>query len=306
MRAYVTGGSGFVGGWLRAHLEDHGDEVLLAGDELDVTDGDAISADIVAAAPEVVYHLAALADVARSWEDPVRTFEVNAVGTLRVLEAARRCSLPPVVIVVSSAEVYGRTVGTEPLREQSELRPVSPYAASKVAAEYLAMQAWLGRGVRAVRVRPFNHVGAGQSAEFVVSALARRVAQAELAGGGVVPVGNLGAARDFSDVRDVVRAYRLLAEAALSDETVAGEAYNVATGRATTVEEVAQRLCALVDTPVELVVDPALFRPVDVPVLFGDASRLRSVTGWEPQVPLDDTLADLLGYWRAEETKHRP
>jgi GDP-4-dehydro-6-deoxy-D-mannose reductase len=305
VRAYVTGGSGFVGGWLRAHLEDYGDEVLLAGDELDVTDGDAISADIVAAAPEVVYHLAALADVARSWDDPVRTFEVNAVGTLRVLEAARQCTLPPVVIVVSSAEVYGRTVGTEPLREQSELRPVSPYAASKVAAEYLAMQAWLGRGVRAVRVRPFNHVGAGQSADFVVSALAKRVARAELAGGGVVSVGNLGAARDFSDVRDVVRAYRLLALAALSDDTVAGEPYNVATGRATTVQEVAQRLCALVDTPVELVVDPALFRPVDVPVLLGDASRLRSVTGWTPQVPLDDTLADLLGYWRTEGTKHR-
>jgi GDP-4-dehydro-6-deoxy-D-mannose reductase len=247
--------------------------------------------------------LAALADVAQSWAEPVRTFEVNALGTLRVLEAARRCARPPVVVVVSSAEVYGRTAGDLPLTEQSELCPVSPYAASKVAAEYLAVQAWLGRGVRTVRVRPFNHVGAGQSADYVVSALARRVARAELAGGGNVPVGNLGASRDFSDVRDVVRAYRLLAAAAGSDDSLAGEVYNVATGTATTVEEVARRLCALVETPVELVVDPDLFRPVDVPVLLGDASRLRSVTGWAPQVPFDDTLADLLAYWRTRESE---
>jgi GDP-4-dehydro-6-deoxy-D-mannose reductase len=129
------------------------------------------------------------------------------------------------------------------------------------------------------------------------------VARAELAGGGNVPVGNLGASRDFSDVRDVVRAYRLLAAAAGSDDSLAGEVYNVATGTATTVEEVARRLCALVETPVELVVDPDLFRPVDVPVLLGDASRLRSVTGWAPQVPFDDTLADLLAYWRTRESE---
>lgn len=304
MRAYVTGGSGFVGGWLNAHLVGLGDEVVLTDAEVDVTDVEALGASLVPIAPDVIYHLAALAHVGQSWADPARTFHVNAVGTLQVLEAASRCAEPPVVVVVSSAEVYGKAVGDAPLTEEAELRPVSPYAASKVAAEYLALQAWLGRNVRAVRVRPFNHVGPGQSPDFVVSALAQRIAEAERAGGGVVRVGNLEASRDFTDVRDVVRAYRLLAERAIAGQAIdepaiAGEAFNVATGTALTIAEVAQRLCAQALAPVELVSDPALFRPVDVPVFLGDASRLRAATGWSPQIPFEATLTDMFDYWRA-------
>jgi GDP-4-dehydro-6-deoxy-D-mannose reductase len=300
VRAYVTGGSGFVGGWLSAHLRECGDDVLLTDAEVDVTDDEALASSLIPAAPDVVYHLAALAHVGRSWADPARTFEVNALGTLRVLQAAARCEAPPVVLVVSSAEVYGHAVAEEPLTEEAELRPVTPYAVSKVAAEYLALQAFLGGGLRTVRVRPFNHVGAGQSPEFVVPALAQRIARAERAGGGEVRVGNLAASRDFTDVRDVVRAYRLLAGHALGHPGVAGEVYNVASGRALTIAEVARMLCAMVSAPVELVQDPALFRPVDVPVFVGDAASLRAATGWQPEVPFEATVADMFDYWRKQ------
>jgi GDP-4-dehydro-6-deoxy-D-mannose reductase len=295
VRAYVTGGSGFVGGWLSTHLEQVGDDVVRSPTEVDVTDGDAITAALVGCAPDVVYHLAALSHVGRSWSDPTRTFEVNSLGTLQVLEAAARCTVPPLVLVVSSAEVYGNAAGTRPLTEGAELRPVTPYAASKVAAEYLAVQAWLGRGVRTIRVRPFNHVGPGQSTDFVVSALASRIVEAESAGGGPVRVGNLEVSRDFTDVRDVVGAYRLLAERGTS-----GEVYNVAAGHAVTIAEVARRLCALAKVEVELVPDPELRRSVDVPVFVGDASRIREATGWMPRIPLQVTLADMIDYWRAQ------
>jgi GDP-4-dehydro-6-deoxy-D-mannose reductase len=240
-----------------------------------------------------VYHLAALSHVGRSWSDPARTFEVNSLGTLQVLEAAARCAVPPVVLVVSSAEVYGNTAGEAPLTEEADLRPVTPYAASKVAAEYLAVQAWLGRGVPAMRVRPFNHVGPGQSPDFVVSALASRIAEAERVGGGPVRVGNLSASRDFTDVRDVVCAYRLLAEKGSS-----GEVYNVASGHSVPIAEIARQLCALAKVEVELVPDPELMRPADVPVFVGDATRLYEATGWAPQIPLQTTLKDMFDYWR--------
>jgi GDP-4-dehydro-6-deoxy-D-mannose reductase len=289
----VTGGSGFVGRWLSAHLEQAGDEVVRTSTEVNVTDAEAISASIVGSAPDVVYHLAALSHVGRSWSDPARTFEVNSLGTLQVLEAAARCAVPPVVLVVSSAEVYGNTAGEAPLTEEADLRPVTPYAASKVAAEYLAVQAWLGRGVPAMRVRPFNHVGPGQSPDFVVSALASRIAEAERVGGGPVRVGNLSASRDFTDVRDVVCAYRLLAEKGTS-----GEVYNVASGHSVPIAEIARQLCALAKVEVELVPDPELMRPADVPVFVGDATRLYEATGWAPQIPLQTTLKDMFDYWR--------
>jgi GDP-4-dehydro-6-deoxy-D-mannose reductase len=295
VRAYVTGGSGFVGAWLRSHLEGEGDDVVDDHTEVDVTDAEAIAASLGRSAPDIVYHLAALSHVGQSWSDPTRTFEVNALGTLQVLRAAAQCTAPPVVLVVSSAEVYGRTAGDALLTEQAELLPVTPYAASKVAAEYLAVQAWLGEGVRTIRVRPFNHVGPGQSADFVVSALARRIAGVERSGGGQVRVGNLQVARDFTDVRDVVGAYRLLAE-----RGAVGEVYNVASGRSVTVAEVARQLCSLATVEVELVPDPELIRPVDVPVFVGDAAQLRDCTGWVPQIQLLTTLEDVLDHWRRE------
>jgi GDP-4-dehydro-6-deoxy-D-mannose reductase len=293
--AYVTGAAGFVAGWLAEHLRACGDTVVRVDADVDVRDGAAVRESLTAAAPEVVYHLAGLAHVGRSWEDPVPTFLVNALGTLNVLEAAAACSTPPTVLVVSSAEVYGSADGAA-LSEEAPLRPVSPYASSKAAAEFVALQEHLGRGIPVVRARPFNHVGPGQSPDFVVSALARRIVAAERAGGGAVPVGNLDAERDFTDVRDVVRAYRLLVERGRP-----GEAYNVASGSAVRVRDVAEHLAALARCPVELVVDPSLVRPVDVPVLLGDATRLRAETGWVPEIPLEQTLVDVLEDWRKRD-----
>lgn len=300
MRAFLTGGAGFVGGFLVRHLEERGDDVRLLPHGVDVLDGERLATELAGAAPDVVYHLAALTHVGRSWDEPAATFSVNALGTLNLLEAARRLTPAPAVLLVSSAEVYGSGEGA-PLSEGAPLVPVTPYAASKVAAEYLGVQAFAGRGLRVLRVRPFNHVGPGQSDAFVVSALARRVAEAELAGGGVVRVGNLSPRRDVTDVRDVVRAYRLVAE-----RGEAGEVYNVCSGRALAVSELLERLVDLARCDVEVVFDPALARPVDVPVLLGDSSRLAALTGWAPEVDLGQTLADVLGHWRAQLTLPPP
>jgi GDP-4-dehydro-6-deoxy-D-mannose reductase len=211
-----------------------------------------------------------------------------------VLEAARHCVSSPTVLLTSSAEVYGAVQpGDLPLTEDSPLLPVSPYAASKVAAEYLGVQAHLGQHTPVVRARAFNHVGPGQSPAFVVSALAKRIVEAERAGSKELSVGNLRPRRDFTDVRDVVRAYRLLV---LHGE--AGEVYNVCSGEDVAIEDVAGRLLAIAGTDLELVVDSSLERPADVPVLRGDASRLRSATGWRPEIPLDTTLRAILEHWR--------
>ena len=293
VRAYLTGGTGFVGDWLLRHLSDAGDTCIAPGPEIDVTDPALIAADLKAALPDVVYHLAALTHVGQSWLEPAETFRVNAMGTLNLLEAAASCEVPPVVVLVSSAEVYGPAPATETLDEHAELRPVTPYAVSKVAAEFLGLQAFLGRGLPVVRARAFNHVGPGQVDDFVVSALARRMVEAELHNGGDVQVGNLAASRDFTDVRDVVRAYRLLAT-----NGVAGEAYNVCSGRAISIAALAAQMAGLLSCEVRFVQDPDLFRPVEVPVLVGDASKLVAATAWQPTIELATTLSDVLTYWR--------
>ena len=290
MRAFVTGGSGFVGTWLLAHLEEVGDEVTAPGHAVDVTDAAALGRAVTEARADAVYHLAGLAHVGRSWEQPYEFFRVNAVGTLNVLEAARRCRPMPRVLVVSSAEVYGTVKPDQlPLREDLPLRPVSPYAASKAAAEMVAVQAHLGYGLPVIRARPFNHVGPGQAPTFVVPAVARRILAAVEAGNTALRVGNLSSRRDLTDVRDVVRAYRLLVERGES-----GEAYNVCTGADVAIADVVGRLLSLAGADLEFEADPELMRPADVPVLRGDPGRLRAATGWRPEVPLDDTLRAVL------------
>jgi GDP-4-dehydro-6-deoxy-D-mannose reductase len=271
-----------------------GDDVTSIDLEVDVADPAAIGAAVGAARPEAIYHLAALSHVGDSWEFPTEVLRVNVLGTSGVLSAARALSEVPVVLVVSSAEVYGPVTGEElPIAESAPMRPLSPYAASKAAAEVLALQAWRGYGQPVIIVRPFNHVGPGQSPTFAVAGLANRIVAAQRAGTSTVPVGTLSARRDYTDVRDVVRAYRLLVVNGAS-----GQTYNVCSGRDIAISEVAERLCALAGADVRLVTDPSLVRPVDLAVLRGDCDRLHNDTGWEPEIPLDDTLRDVLAFWR--------
>jgi GDP-4-dehydro-6-deoxy-D-mannose reductase len=302
VKAFVTGGTGFVGHWLVAHLLDAGDEVIVADKDLEITDESAVGAAVADAQPDCVFHLAAQAHVAESWSTPLRTFSVNAGGTLCVLEAARACHPAPTVVLLSSAEAYGIVdPGQLPIGEDTPLRPVTPYAASKAAAELVGLQAALGYRLPVVRARPFNKIGPGQSPTFVVSALAQRVARAARDGADHIVVGNLSARRDFLDVRDAVRAYRLLA---LHGEP--GQVYNVCSGRDVTVEELAHKLMSLAGVDLRLVTDPALARPVDVPRMVGDPSRLIAATDWKAEIALDRTLADVLDGWRRAVAAEEP
>ena len=298
VKALVTGAAGFVGHYLLAHLADFGDETVAtdrATGGPDLLDVPALVALLTAERPEVVYHLAGQADVGRSWQEPLATFRANAEGTLNVLAAAREAGVRRVV-TVTSADVYGRVSPEDlPLSEQAPLQPVSPYAASKAAADLVAQQAFVGQGQEVIRVRAFNHLGPGQSEQFVCSALAARIARNEVSGEATLRVGDLSAKRDFTDVRDVVRAYRLLAT-----EGHPGEAYNVCSGVSVSVQSVAEQLLALAHHPMDLVVDQALLRPIDLPDLRGDASKLHSHTGWAPALLLKEILSDLLEHWRSQ------
>jgi GDP-4-dehydro-6-deoxy-D-mannose reductase len=290
MRALVTGSLGFAGTHLCAHLRASGDDVVgVDRDDADLTEPDAADRLFQAHRPEVVYHLAGAADVGGSWRDPIGTWNANATATLYLLEAARARQVRR-VIVVSSADVYGTVAEDElPLTEESPVRPTSPYAASKLAAEEVARQAWLGHGLETIRVRAFNHVGPGQSPAFVAPAIATAIARNELTGDTEIPTGNLSARRDFTDVRDVARAYR-----ALMTDGTPGDVYCVCSGTALAIQELADRLLGMTDAPMQLVTDPERHRPVDIPVLRGDSSKLRAATGWEPTHSIDETLHDLL------------
>ncbi|HEV8296666.1 MAG TPA: GDP-mannose 4,6-dehydratase [Acidimicrobiales bacterium] len=297
MKALVIGASGFVGRHLVDHLTDAGDDVDgidRASGGPDICDSSAIRARIGASGAEVVYHLAGQSDVAASWSDPIGTYRANVEGLVNVLDGARDAGVRRVVAVLS-ADIYGHVDERDlPLTEDAPLRPISPYAASKAAADLVCLQAHLGYGMDVIRVRPFTHIGPGQSERFVASAIASRIVRAERDGLDSIPVGRLDARRDFTDVRDVVRAYRLLAE-----QGDAGEAYNICSGTDVSIQEVADSLVAAARRPLRLAPDPALQRPADIPVLRGDPARLHQLTGWKAEIPLATTLADLLDDWRA-------
>lgn len=305
MRVLVTGAAGFVGGWLVRALLADGHEVHAGSVDgapppqadaelggarwmpLDVTSEESLRAAVEEARPEGVFHLAGQASVGDSFADPLGTWDVNATGTLRL---ARALEPGTRLLLVSSAEVYGPVPEAEqPICEDRPLRPASPYAASKAAAEMVALQASLSGRLRAVVARSFNHTGPGQDTRFAIPSFARQLA-AMRAGRTepVLRVGNLEARRDFLDVRDVVRAYRLLLE-----QGEPGWVYNVCSGEAVRLRGVVDELVALSGTCARVEVDPARVRPVDVPLLRGDASRLRAL-GWAPQIPLRRTLEDLL------------
>jgi GDP-4-dehydro-6-deoxy-D-mannose reductase len=294
VRVLVTGSKGFVGHWLLGHLDSNGDDAVGLDTEVDVTDASAIAKAVTGIAPDAICHLAAQASVGASFVDRAGTYLVNTVGAVNVMAAALACDHPPRVLLVSSSEVYGRVRPSElPVTEEAPLAPVSPYAASKAAAELAGVQAWLGEGLEVVRVRPFNHTGPGQRPDFVVPALAKQVADAAASGADALYPGNLDPRRDITDVRDVVRAYRLLL-----DRGEPGEAYNVCTGSAVSIREIAERLLRVAGLDLPVVVDEERVRPIEVPELRGDPSKLESATGWRPEIGLDQTLADVVGYWK--------
>jgi GDP-4-dehydro-6-deoxy-D-mannose reductase len=294
VRVLVTGSGGFVGHWLGEHLAECGDEVIGIDAEVDVADAAALRERVLDVGPDAVVHLAARASVADSWASSAPVWRVNALGSANLLDAAVACPVRPRVLLVSSSEVYGRVPEAElPIGEDRPFAPVNPYAATKAAAELAGVQAWLGAGLEVIRVRPFNHTGPGQRTDFVVPALAAQIARALDSGADSLVTGNLDARRDLTDVRDVVRAYRGLLEAG-----VPGQVYNVCRGEAYSIRYLAERLMAAAGVDLPIVVDPARVRPVDVPEVRGDPSRIAAAIGWRPEIGLDRTLADVLDHWK--------
>jgi GDP-4-dehydro-6-deoxy-D-mannose reductase len=304
VKVLVTGATGFVGRHLVAHLTSFGDEVITtdrASGGPDITNAQAVHQYVQQNEPEVIYHLAGQSDVHRSWSNPVESYRANVEGAANVLAAAHAASVRRVVAVLS-ADAYGRVEPDDlPIDEDTPFNPLSPYAASKAAAEYVCIQAHLGSGVDVVRARPFTHIGPGQSPRFVAAALASRIAEAERNGTDTITVGRLDARRDFTDVRDIVRAYRLL-----SMHGEPGAAYNICCGVDVSIDDIARQFIKLARRPLELVPDPALQRPADIPVLRGDATRLRVATGWQPTITLEQTIHDMLEDWRRRVSPDAP
>ena len=305
----VTGVSGFVGPHLARALVASGVRVVGLGLEpqppagvpleswhvADLREPAAVARAVALAQPDAVVHLAGQSSAARSFEDPAATFEANVTGTRNLLEAARGGAPTARVLVVGSSEVYGPQPEGSRAGEETPFVPVSPYAASKAEADRLAEASAQGkRGLDVIRVRAFSHTGPGQSPVFVVPSFARQIAAVEAGRADpVLRVGNLEVMRDLSDARDVVRAY-----VALLERGTRGAAYNVCRGEGVKLTEVVRRLVALARVPIRVEVDPTRLRPADIPWLVGDPSRIVRDTGWRAEIPLEQTLADVLEEWR--------
>lgn len=299
MRIFVTGAIGFVGVWLRRELVANGHEVIEAPgpDQLDITDREGLVRWLSSSGrPDGVVHLAGMAFGPDADSDPSEAFRVNVAGTIALFEALRGLDIRPAVLVSGSSDVYGMPrPGDLPLTENALLAPLLPYAVSKAAQEAVAVEAGVRYGFPVVATRSFNHVGPGQRPVFVVAAMARRVLALQRGEAAAIPTGNVDVRRDLSDVRDVVRAYRLLLEAAVNgSRNVSPTIVNVASGRVVTVRWVIEQLCSLAGVQPTLEVDPSLLRTNDPAEIAGDASLLTSLTGWRPTIPLEQTLADVL------------
>ena len=314
-RVLITGITGFAGSHLAEHfLADRpGVEVFgtyrwrsrrenieaIEGKvrllECDLSNMTAVRNALETSRPDAIYHLAAQSFVPSSWVAPLQTLTDNITGQTNIFEAVRSLGLDPAIQIACSSEEYGLVLPNEvPIKETNPLRPLSPYAVSKVTQDFLAYQYFMSYGIRAIRTRGFNHTGPRRGEVFVTSNFAKQVATIEAGKAApVIKVGNLDAVRDFTDVRDMVRGYVLATE-----KGKPGEVYNLASGIAITIRAMLDKLIALAKVEVKVETDPARLRPSDVEVLIGDYSKFHADTGWEPKIPFDQTLEDLLNYWR--------
>ncbi len=315
MRVLITGITGFAGSHLAEYILANYPDVEVFGlvrwrsrmdniapvrdkvrlIEADIKDQVSLRAALAESKPERIFHLAAQSFVPTSWTCPAETFAINAIGEINLFEAVLSLDLKPRIQIAGSSEEYGQVFSDEiPMKETNPLRPLSPYAVSKVAQDLLAFQYYKSYGLRTVRTRGFNHTGPRRGDVFVTSSFAKQIAEIEKKKRPpVIFVGNLEAKRDFTDVRDMVRAYWLALE-----RGVEGEVYNIGRGQAFAMKEVLDLLMSLSRARMEVQVDPARLRPSDVPVLLADSSKFMGLTGWRPMIPFKQTILDLLNYWR--------
>lgn len=309
-KVLITGATGFVGKHLIESLLKQPDTEVVGTyrsepgpmpegvklEKVDLHDQEATDKLIQTHQPTDVYHLAGLPSAAESFKTPAETITNNIVAEISVLEALRKHELIETkVLVVSTAEVYGFISSDDlPVDEETALRPVNPYAVSKIAQDYLGLQYRLSYRMNIVRVRPFNHIGPGQKDSFVISSFAKQIAEIERGKSDpVLHVGNLEAKRDFTDVRDMVKAYQLAI-----DKGEKGDVYNIGSGVSRKIADMLNTMLTFSTTKVEIKPDPDRFRPIDVPEIVCDPKKFQQLTGWQPEVPFNQTLQDILDYWR--------
>jgi len=247
------------------------------------------------ARPDYIFHLAAQSYVPASWTSPAVTLEINVVGSCNLFEAVRAAQIEPVIQIACSSEEYGLVKPNEvPIKETNPLRPLSPYAVSKIAMDHLGYQYFKSYGMKIIRTRGFNHTGPRRGEVFVCSTFTKQIAEIEKRiREPVILVGNLAAKRDFTDVRDMVRGYLLAVQ-----KGKPGEVYNLCSGKAYVISEVLDMLLSMTKIKIKTERDPERIRPSDIPILLGDNSKFSRATGWKPKIPFEKTLKDLLNYWR--------
>ena len=315
MKALVVGGGGFVGPYLVKHLKEQGMEVYVTKTEketldmdcsgiynLDILELNQVAELLNKIRPDYIFHLAAQSSVAYSWKNPGLTIDVNIKGCVNLLDGIRQLDYKPRVLLIGSGEEYGHIKDGEcPIVEDNVLRPGNIYAATKSCQNMLGKIYSDAYDMDVMMVRAFNHIGPNQTPVFVVADFCKQVADIENGlSEPVIYVGNLSARRDFTDVRDVVRAYAMLVK-----DGKRGETYNVGRGHAVAIQEILERIVALSDKDIEVRVDESKLRPVDVPIIEPDITKIRETVGWEPEIELETTLKETLEYWR-RETKINP
>lgn len=309
MKALIIGGSGFVGSYLSSHLKndchmdvavtkmpnENFDSNTIPAYDLDILKKESIIELFKTFQPDYIFHLAAMSSVAMSWKNPGLTVDINIKGALNVLDALRDSELKARILLIGSGEEYGRIKPEEtPLKEDNLVRPGNIYAATKACQNMIGKIYADAYNLDIISVRAFNHIGPKQSSIFVVSDFSKQIAEIEAGiSEPILKVGNLNALRDFTDVRDVVRAYSLLVQKGLS-----GETYNVGSGKAVTIRSILDSLLQLSSSNITIVEDPQKVRPIDIPEITADISKLNDITGWYPEIPISQTLKETLDYWR--------